>query len=417
MFRKDSITIEEWIKNSNKALLVTGARQIGKTWLIRDEIEKSGYTKFEINFIDQPDMVHYLDAEMSADEFLVKLRMIMPEDCKPHETIVFFDEIQKCPEIVTKIKFLVDEGSFKYVMSGSLLGVELKGIASAPVGYLSVLRMYPMDFEEFMIANLVSKATLEMLKDKFETVRPVDEFIHQKLLALFFVYLIVGGMPDAVKTYIATKDIREVDKIQRDIVTQYKEDFSQYESEDKKLKLISIYDIIPSELNKQNKKFVFTMLDKELKFDRYENSFLWLKDAGVALPVYNVEAPVIPLLASKSSNVFRLFSSDIGLLTSAYPAATKIELINKNGEVNNGAHFENAVAQQLLCNGFEPYFCKKKNIGELDFLIEMDGKVVPIEVKSGKAYRTHKALDHFMNVSDYHIENPYICAILSKNRA
>lgn len=408
MFRKDSITIEEWIKNSNKALLVTGARQIGKTWLIRDEIEKSGYTKFEINFIDQPDMVHYLDAEMSADEFLVKLRMIMPEDCKPHETIVFFDEIQKCPEIVTKIKFLVDEGSFKYVMSGSLLGVELKGIASAPVGYLSVLRMYPMDFEEFMIANLVSKATLEMLKDKFETVRPVDEFIHQKLLALFFVYLIVGGMPDAVKTYTATKDIREVDKIQRDIVTQYKEDFSQYESEDKKLKLISIYDIIPSELNKQNKKFVFTMLDKELKFDRYENSFLWLKDAGVALPVYNVEAPVIPLLASKSSNVFRLFSSDIGLLTSAYPAATKIELINKNGEVNNGAHFENAVAQQLLCNGFELYFCKKKNIGELDFLIEMDGKVVPIEVKSGKAYRTHKALDHFMNVSDYHIEKAYV---------
>ena len=411
MFRKDSITIEEWIKNSNKALLVTGARQIGKTWLIRDEIEKSEYTKFEINFIDQPDMVHYLDAEMSADEFLVKLRMIMPEDCKPHETIVFFDEIQKCPEIVTKIKFLVDEGSFKYVMSGSLLGVELKGIASAPVGYLSVLRMYPMDFEEFMIANHVSKATLEMLKDKFETVRPVDEFIHQKLLALFFVYLIVGGMPDAVKTYIATKDIREVDKIQRDIVTQYKEDFSQYESEDKKLKLISIYDIIPAELNKQNKKFVFTMLDKELKFDRYENSFLWLKDAGVALPVYNVEAPVIPLLASKSSNVFRLFSSDIGLLTSAYPAATKIELINKNGEVNNGAHFENAVAQQLLCNGFELYFCKKKNIGELDFLIEMDGKVVPIEVKSGKAYRTHKALDHFMNVSDYHIEKAYVFSI------
>ena len=411
MFRKDSITIEEWIKNSNKALLVTGARQIGKTWLIRDEIEKSGYTKFEINFIDQPDMVHYLDAEMSADEFLVKLRMIMPEDCKPHETIVFFDEIQKCPEIVTKIKFLVDEGSFKYVMSGSLLGVELKGIASAPVGYLSVLRMYPMDFEEFMIANHVSKATLEMLKDKFETVRPVDEFIHQKLLALFFVYLIVGGMPDAVKTYIATKDIREVDKIQRDIVTQYKEDFSQYESEDKKLKLISIYDIIPAELNKQNKKFIFTMLDKELKFDRYENSFLWLKDAGVALPVYNVEAPVIPLLASKSSNVFRLFFSDIGLLTSAYPAATKIELINKNGEVNNGAHFENAVAQQLLCNGFELYFCKKKNIGELDFLIEMEGKVVPIEVKSGKAYRTHKALDHFMNVSDYHIEKAYVFSI------
>lgn len=411
MYRKDSIIIEEWLKRSDKALLVTGARQIGKTWLIREEIAKSGYCKFEVNFIDQLDLVDYLNVKMSANEFLVKLKMIMPEDCKPQETVVFFDEIQKCPEIVTKIKFLVEEGSFKYVMSGSLLGVELKGITSVPVGYLTVLRMYPMDFEEFMIANNVSKTTLEMLKAKFETCQPVDEFIHQKLLSLFFIYLIVGGMPDAVKIYIATKDIREVDKVQRDIVALYKEDFSQYESEDKKLKLISIYDIIPAELNKQNKKFVFTMLNKELKFDRYENSFLWLKDAGVVLPVYNVEAPVIPLKASKSSNVFRLFSNDTGLLTSAYPAETKLELINKNSEVNNGAHFENAVAQQLTANGLEPYFCKKKNIGELDVLVEMDGKVVPIEVKSGKAYKAHKSLDNFMKISDYHIEKAYVLSV------
>ena len=411
MYRKESVTIREWLNHSNKALLVTGARQTGKTWLIRDEIEKSKYTKFEVNFIDQPDMVKYLNAEMSAEEFLVKLKMIMPEACKLHETVVFFDEIQKCPEIVTKIKFLVDEGSFKYAMSGSLLGVELKGIASAPVGYLSILRMYPMDFEEFMVANNVSETTLDMLKEKFDTCRPVDEFIHQKLLSMFFVYLIVGGMPDAVKTYIDTKDIREVDKVQKDIVTLYKEDFTQYELDDKKLKLKAIYDIIPAELNKQNKKFVFTMLDKELKFDRYENSFLWLKDAGVALPVYNVDAPVIPLMISKSTNVFRLFSSDIGLLTSAYPAETKIELINKNGEVNNGAHFENAVAQQLTANGFEPYFCKKKKLGEMDFVIEMGGKVIPIEVKSGKEYKSHKALDNFMNVLDYHLEKAYVFSV------
>ena len=408
MYRKDSVTVGEWLQSSNKALLVTGARQIGKTWLIRDEIEKSGYAKFEVNFIDQPDMIAYLNAEMSAEEFMIKLKMIMPEDCKPHETVVFFDEIQKCPEIVTKIKFLVDDGSFKYVMSGSLLGVELKGIASAPVGYLTILRMYPMDFEEFMVANSVSNTTLDMLKEKFETRRPVDEFIHQKLLSLFFVYLIVGGMPDAVKTYIETKDIREVDKVQRDIITLYKEDFSQYEFEDKKLRLKSIYDIIPAELNKQNKKFVFTMLDKELKFDRYENSFLWLKDAGVVIPVYNAEAPLIPLKAGKSSNVFRLFSSDIGLLTSAYPAETKMELISKNGEVNNGAHFENAVAQQLLANDFDPYFCKRSKVGELDFLIELSGKVVPIEVKSGKGYKSHKALDNYMNIEDYHLEKAYV---------
>lgn len=408
MYRRDSVTIGEWLRDSKNALLVTGARQTGKTWLIRDEIEKSGYTKFEINFIDQPDMVAYLDAEMSAEEFLVKLKMIMPESCRPKETIVFFDEIQKCPEIVTKIKFLVDEGSFRYVMSGSLLGVELRGIASVPVGYLTVLRMYPMDFEEFMIANSVSQTTLDMLREKYARLEPVDDFLHQRLLAMFFVYLIVGGMPDAVRTYVETKDIREVDKVQRDIIGLYKEDFSQYELEDRKLRLKSIYDLIPAELNKQNKKFVFTMLDRELKFDRYENSFLWLKDAGVALPVYNVEEPVIPLLISKSSNVFHLFSSDIGLLTSAYPAATKIELIQKNAEVNNGAHFENAVAQQLTANGFDVYYCKKKNIGELDFVIEMDGRVVPIEVKSGKDYKRHNALDHFMEVPNYHMEKAYV---------
>ncbi len=411
MYRKDSVFIKDWLENSNKALLVTGARQTGKTWLIRNVINSSPYKLFEINFIDQPDMADFLNAKASAEDFLVKLKLIMPSKYKEKETIVFFDEIQCVPEIVTKIKFLVDEGSFKYVMSGSLLGVELKGIASVPVGYLSLLRMYPMDFEEFMIANNVSNTTLEILKDSYQTLKPIDEFIHQKLLSLFFIYLIVGGMPDAVKAYIETKDIRNVDRILKDITTLYREDFSKYESEDKKLRIKSIYDIIPSELNKQNKKFIFTMLDKELKFDRYENSFLWLKDAGVALPIYNVDNPVLPLLASKSSNLFRLFLSDIGLLTSAYPSKTKLELINQNGEINNGAHFENAVVQQLVSNNLTPYYFKKKNIGEIDFLVELDGHVVPIEVKSGKDYKAHKALDNFINIKDYHINNAYVLSI------
>ena len=408
MYRKDSIIIEEWLKRSDKALLVTGARQIGKTWLIREEIAKSGYCKFEVNFIDQPDLVDYLNVKMSANEFLVKLKMIMPEDCKPQETVVFFDEIQKCPEIVTKIKFLVEEGSFKYVMSGSLLGVELKGITSVPVGYLTVLRMYPMDFEEFMIANNVSKTTLEMLKAKFETCQPVDEFIHQKLLSLFFIYLIVGGMPDAVKIYIATKDIREVDKVQRDIVALYKEDFSQYESEDKKLKLISIYDIIPAELNKQNKKFVFTMLNKELKFDRYENSFLWLKDAGVVIPVYNVSEPKLPLVINENRNLFKLFFSDVGLLTSCYSNQVKISILNKDRSINNGALFENVVAQELLTKGHREYYFNSKKQGELDFVVELDGKAVPLEIKSGKDYKRHSALNNVLKNADYNISEAYI---------
>ncbi len=184
-----------------------------------------------------------------------------------------------------------------------------------------------MDFEEFLIANNISSATLIMLKEKYDLCAPIDEYIHKKLLSLFFMYLIVGGVADDVKKYIDTKDIREVGKVQKDMTNLYKEDFSQYENDDRKLRLISIYDLIPAELNKRNKKFVFTMVDKELKFDRYENSFLWLKDAGVVLPAYNVDKPTVPLLSSKSSNVFRLFSSDIGLLTSSYLIETKMELI------------------------------------------------------------------------------------------
>ena len=314
MYRKESKTIQKWLDTTKKALLVTGASQTGKTWLIRDEIKKSSYRLFEINFIDQPDMVNYFSTNMSAEDFLIRLRMIMPDDCRPHETVVFFDEIQKCPQIVTKIKFLVDEGSFKYIMSGSLLGVELKGISSVPVGYLRILRMYPMDFEEFMIACGISRITIDKLAEKFDSLNPVEEYMHDRVLSLFYIYLIVGGMPEAVLKYVETKDLREVQSIQNDITELYKEDFSQYEQEDKKLKIKSIYEIIPSELNKQNKRFIFSMLDKELKFDRYENSFLWLKDAGVALPIYNVEAPVIPLTTSKSTNVFKLFSSDTGLL-------------------------------------------------------------------------------------------------------
>ena len=411
MYRKDSEFISKWIKNSNNALLVAGARQVGKTWLIREEINQSGYNIFEINFIDQPEMITYLNVEESAENFLIKLRMIMPESCKPHNTIVFFDEIQKCPNIVTKIKFLVDEGSFRYVMSGSLLGIELKGIVSAPVGYLTTLTMYPMDFEEFMMANNVSNLTINKIKECFNSLNPIDDFIHQKLLSLFFVYLIVGGMPDAVQKYIDTKDIREVDSVLKDIIFLYKKDFSKYEEDEKKLKIISIYELIPSELNKQNKKFVFTMLNKEFKFDRYENSFLWLKKAGVAIPVYNVESPTIPLTTSKTTNVFKLFLNDIGLLTSFYDTETKMKLINKDSKVNNGAHFENAVAQQLLASGFDPYYIKKNKLGELDFLVELDGKVIPIEVKSGKDYKKHQSLDNYMKINNYNLKNAYVFCV------
>lgn len=404
MYRKIETNIRNWIEHPGKAYLLTGARQIGKTWIIRHMLEECDYEWFEINFIDRPELIDILNSRISTEDFLLRLSAILPAECTPHKTIIFFDEIQENPELVTRIKFLVDEGSYRYIMSGSLLGVTLKNIRSVPVGYLHSDTMYPMDFEEFMIANGISLSVRNHIKESYEHRTPVDEFIHTTLLSLFFNYLIVGGMPDAVTAFIETRDIRQVSRIQQEIINLYKRDFTKYESENRKLKIISIYDLIPAELNKQNKKFVFSDLNKELKFDRYENSFLWLKDAGVALPVYNVDEPRIPLLASKNSNIFRLFDSDCGLLTSCYTDYVKLEILRQNGEVNNGALFENAVAQQLAANGFFLYFFKSTKIGEVDFVIEKDGSILYLEVKSGKNTHSHRALNNVLSHDRFHAE-------------
>lgn len=234
-------------------------------------------------------------------------------------------EIQEAKDPITLIKFLVDEGSYQYVFSGSLLGVELKDIRSVPVGYLHVMEIHPMDFREFLQAVGVGKTALHTLEQSYRDKTPLDSFVHEKFLEYFYLYLIIGGMPQAVQRYLDTNNLQAVAEVHHDIVTQYKRDFTKYEEKDK-LKLEAIYDAIPSELNKQNKRFVFTHLNKELKFERYENSFLWLKDAGVALPVYNVQEPRAPLEQSKASNLFKLFMNDVGLLNSFYSTDVKLKI-------------------------------------------------------------------------------------------
>lgn len=223
--------------------------------------------------------------------------------------------------------------------------------------------------------------------------------IHEKLTELFYLYLIIGGMPQAVQTYVDTHDLRAVAAIHRDIVSAYKRDFTKYEKREK-LKLLAIYDLIPSELNKRNKRYVFTYLDRQLKYDRYENSFLWLKDAGVALPIYNAQDVRTPLLQSKASNLFKLFMSDVGLLTSFYSNDVKLKILNRERDINNGALFENAAAQLLTANGLTPYYYRNSKFGEVDFVVECDGACVPIEIKSGKSFRSHRALHHLMERTD-----------------
>ena len=346
----------------------------------------------------------------NAEDISMRLALYSDEPLIEKESVIFLDEVQLYPEIITKIKFLVDEGKYRYILSGSNLGVELKGIKSIPIGYIDMFKMYPMNYLEFVEAIGINQNTIDYLKECFDKLEPVDEIIHKRMLNASYYYLICGGMPSVVDTFVKTRNLREVRDEQQNIIRQYKADFIKYENVDKKLKIISIYDSIPAQLNQQNRRFIFTQLDKELKFDRYENSFLWLKDAAVAIPIYIAKKPKAPLILSKSKNQFKLFMSDVGLLTSSYPDYISKELLNMNPEyeINNGALFENFIAQELVSMNIQPYYFKSKNIGEIDFLIEYDNQVIPLEIKSGKDYKIHKALDNLLNTREYSIKKAYI---------
>lgn len=334
--------------------------------------------------------------------------MFTDKPFKKGETFVFFDEIQEYKDITTKIKFWVDEGSFRYVFSGSLLGVELKNIKSAPVGYLKTFTMYPMDFEEFLqIYNFTDELKQSLYQSFIERI-PVNDVVHNKMMQIFNTYLNVGGMPAAVNKFKETHNLEDVIAEHNDIVTQYKKDFTRYEMEDKKPYLTQIYDLIPAELNSCSKRFNYSDLKKGLRYERSEENFVWLSQAGVALPVFNVTEPSIPLLLNEKSSLFKLFLSDIGMLTTMYGKATKIQVLSDNPNINNGALYENVVAQELKAHGFKLYYYNSKKYGELDFVIEYKGRILPIEVKSGKDYMRHSALSNIMNISNYSIDETFV---------
>ena len=393
--------------NDKKALLVTGARQIGKTYSIR-KFGKTHFDNFiEINFIENKEAENLFENAMDSNDILLRISALTKKDMIPGKTLIFFDEVQVVKEIVTAIKFLVDEGSYRYILSGSMLGVELQNIRSFPVGYMEIIDMYPMDFEEFTIANGVSDRVWLSLKDSYNNKKPIDSIVHNKMMSLFELYLIVGGMPEVVKKYLETNNLREVLKEQRSIIQLYKKDISKYDP-NHKLYIEEIYDLIPSELNSQNKRFILKELNENTKFDRYKNGFIWLKDAGVALPTYCSNEPVVPLRLSRATNLFKLFMSDVGLLTSTFLNDIQIKILNHEKNINYGSVYENVVAQELKAHGFDLYYFRSKKQGELDFVVENKGYVLPIEVKSGKDYKKHVALSNVLSNVDYDIPSAYV---------
>lgn len=406
--RKIEKDIMHWIDSSDKALLIYGVRQAGKTFIVRECLKAAGCDYIEFNLIRQPEIVGILDGATSVDDLILKLSLYSDKRIVPGKTFFFFDEIQKYKEIVTKIKFLVDDKRFRYILSGSLLGVEIVNLKSAPVGYLQTINMYPLDFEEFLQIFNVGQPVLDMLRKAFTSKTPVDEVIHGKIMEMFNLYLIIGGMPAAVEKYRTTGNIDDVMDEHRAIIEQYKLDFTQYEEENRKLIITHIYELIPAELNEKNKRFMIADIRKGLRYGRVEDSFTWLWKAGVALGVFNTTEPTVPLMLNEKSSLFKMFLSDVGLLTTIYGKACKLKIVSKEKDVNKGAVYENVVAQELHAHGYSLYYYNSKKKGELDFVVEHAGRVLPIEVKSGKNYEKHSALDNVLAVAEYGIEEAYV---------
>ena len=394
--------LTNFFKEEKKSLLVTGARQVGKTFAVR-EVGKDVFEQFvELNFVEQPQLKSIFGKPNNASEILLRLSAFAKKKLIPGKTLIFFDEVQECLEIVTAIKFLVDEGSYRYVMSGSLLGVELNDLRSVPVGYMVEKEMFPLDFEEFALAVGMSDEVMTHLNECFVQCKPVDEVVHKKMLELLRLYLVVGGMPAAVMKYLTTNNLQRVRSEQESIIRMYYKDIAKHDP-DNKLYVKEIFDTIPSELNAKNKRFIMKTLNQNAKYERFRNSFIWLADAGVALPTYNVEEPRIPLRLNEQRNLFKLFLNDVGLLASSYASDFQLQIITGETNVNFGAIFENFVAQELKAHGYDLRYFNSKSQGELDFVIEHEGKVIPIEVKSGKDYKRHNALCNVMSNKDYGI--------------
>ena len=399
--------IENHYKQSKSALLLTGARQVGKTIAIRKYAQKAGLELVEINFYDDLEACNIFIGAQNEREVLLRLSAHTRQSLQPEKTLIFFDEVQKYPDVITWVKFLVDEGSYRYALSGSLLGVQLKDIRSVPVGSMAVKEVYPLTLEEFACAIGVSDVVLQSIHTAWEERKPVDPVVHKSMMKMMNLYLLVGGMPAVVQTYIDTNDMQAVRAKQEEILTLYRWDIAQYDPENK-LYIDEIFDLIPSELNAKNKRFVLKNLNEHSKFSRHENGFIWLRDAGVALPTYNVSEPVAPLRLSESRSLFKLFQNDVGLLAAQYADGIAMKLLTGEVNINYGAIYENAVAQELRAHDWKLYYYNSKKYGEVDFLLENGSEVIPLEVKSGKDYDRHRALNNIFDVKDFDIKQAVV---------
>lgn len=413
LYRKIADCIEEHLQSdSSKILLVDGARQVGKTYIIRYVGQKCFSNFIELNMIEDM-MGQQLFANIrTVEDFYLQVSMQSGEKMGTKEdTLIFIDEIQAYPHLLTLLKFLQQDNRFTYIASGSLLGVTLSETSSIPMGSIRKIRMYPLDFEEFLYANGMNRFAIDVLRKKFEQRESLEEAMHEKMLDLFRKYLLVGGLPDVVNVYLAEKNIVAVRELQAELHEYYAADASKYDAE-RKLKIRRIYDMIPSNLENKKKRIIVKEIENKngKTFRDYQDAFEYLISAGIALQVQAIATPVFPLIESSGKNLLKLYLNDVGILSGILYGNNVRAILDDQKSINLGTLYESVVASELVAHGHKLFYYDNRNKGEVDYLIDDYDtlSVVPIEVKSGKDYTVHSALNHFVQNEDYHIQNAIV---------
>lgn len=415
LYRKITKRIEEYLSSdSDRMLLIDGARQIGKSYIIRHVGKKRFSNYIEINMEEDKlgDRV-FADAKTTKD-FYMALSIVAGDKMKGKEnTLVFIDEIQAYDHLLTLVKFLMEEKKFTYIASGSLLGVTLKNTQSVPIGSLDVQHMYPMDFEEFLYANGVGEIAIETMRESFNKQEALSEAMHDKMMDLFKKYLLVGGMPKAVETFVKSRNIVKFRSIQKEVHDLYGVDASKYEAEnDKKLKIRRIFDMIPSNLENKKKRIVIKDIEnkKWKRSEDYLDEFDYLISAGIALEVKAISTPSYPLIENSGKNLLKLYLNDVGILSGIFYRNNIKAVMSDIKSINLGSVYETVVAQELKAHGYELYYYDNKKNGEVDYLIDDADNLssIPIEVKSGKDYTVHSALNKFISNDEYNIKKAYV---------
>ena len=410
LYRKIRSYIEEYLKSDeDKILLIEGARQIGKSYIIRDVGTELYSNYVEINFVVDDEGEKIFKNVHTTEEFYLKLSMVAGTRLDQYKnTLVFIDEIQHYPQFLTMLKFLREEHKYRFISSGSLLGITLKGTVSVPVGSVILKKMYQLDFEEFLIANDFGKDAIDYLRKSFENKQSLSQEVHDKVLGLFKRYLLVGGMPDAVNEYLATHNIVKVRETQEAIRVLYGIDASRYEEgAAKKLHIRRIYDMIPSQMENKKKRIVAKDIQnrKGDRFSNYIEEFEYLINSGISIASNAISNPKYPLAESQQKNLLKLYMNDVGMLSSQLYQYNVQPILNDIPSVNLGSVYESAVAQELKAHYNKLFYYDNKQKGEVDFIVD-DSRtmsVLPIEVKSGRDYTVHSALDNLMAVPDYNI--------------